>query len=415
MIRLRHLAEINPATPEFEHLPSDAEVPFVPLEAVWPEGVDSTRRKLKGEATTGYTRFREGDIVVPKITPTFQANRTTIAAGLEGGVAAGTTELHVVRPGPNVDGRYVRYLLSSRPFLHGGEAEMIGVAGQKRVPDAWLRDLRVSISSVAEQRAIADFLDAETTRIDALVAKKRRLLDVLDERLRADVLVMMTGEPSGPSWEPGPHWLGPVPRSWVPHKIAWRKQTASGTTPESGNPAYYDSERGVPWVTTTDLRESVITDSSKYVTTAAFRDHSALKVFPAGTTLVAMYGATVGRLGVLGVPAATNQACCAVFGSGGLDQRFLYWWLWVNRKHLVSMAYGAGQPNISQEVIRGLRVPAPDVAEQAVIAERAEKAHTRFDHVRERVARQIDRFVEHRQALITAAVTGELSVAGVAA
>lgn len=173
---------VNPSTPEFDVLPDDALVPFVPLEAVWPAGLDVSRRKLKAEVSSGYTRFMEGDIVVPKITPTFQADRAAIASGLDGGVAAGTTELHVVRVGPNVDRRYLRYLFSSQPFLAWGESEMIGVAGQRRVPDDWLRNLPVPVLDMAQQRLVADFLDAEIGRIDALVAKKRQLVDVLDER-----------------------------------------------------------------------------------------------------------------------------------------------------------------------------------------------------------------------------------------
>lgn len=120
MIKLHHVAQINPSTPEFDRLLPTSEIPFVPLEAVWRTGVLLSRRRPKSEVDFGYTRFREGDILVPKITPTFQADRSVIAEGLDSGVAAGTTELHVVRVGAEVDVRYIRYLFSSRPFLHGG-------------------------------------------------------------------------------------------------------------------------------------------------------------------------------------------------------------------------------------------------------------------------------------------------------
>lgn len=170
MIKLHHVAQVNPSTAEFDRLSPDAEIPFVPLEAVWRDGVLLSRRRPRSEVQTGFTRFREGDILVPKITPTFQADRSVIAEGVEGGIGAGTTELHVVRVGSDVDVRYIRYLFSTRPFLHGGEAEMIGVAGQKRVPDEWLRQQSIFVSSQPRQRAIADFLDAETARIDALIA-----------------------------------------------------------------------------------------------------------------------------------------------------------------------------------------------------------------------------------------------------
>ena len=118
--RLRHVAEVNPSTPEFDALKDEDEVSFVPLERVWPNAFDPSESRQKGSVSTGYTRFRDGDVVVPKITPTFQADRTLIVHGLKGGVGAGTTELHIVRAGPGIETRYVRYLMSTCSFLHGG-------------------------------------------------------------------------------------------------------------------------------------------------------------------------------------------------------------------------------------------------------------------------------------------------------
>lgn len=409
-IRLRHLSTINPPVPGWEQMPDDCLLTFVPLEAVWPGRMNFTRARPKSDVSTGYTRFMEGDVIVPKITPTFEADRSTWIKGSPTTVLTGTTELHVVRPGAKLDPRYLDYLLSSRPFLEGGASEMIGVAGQRRVPDEWLRDFRVPITGLQRQREIADFLDSNTTRIDALISKKRRLIELLSERLRRFTISYVTGEGSKNVWTSGPYWLGPVPRSWMPHKIAWCKQTGSGTTPESGNSEYYDALEGIPWITTSELRETSIRDAAQRVTSEAFRKYSALKVFPPGSVLIAMYGATVGRLGVLEIPAATNQACCAIYGAGPLDQRFLYWWLWANREHLISMAYGAGQPNISQEIVRGLRIPAPEVEEQREIVDRIEREADRVERSINKLTHLIELFIERRQALITAAVSGEMSV-----
>ena len=124
----------------------------------------------------------EGDLIVPKITPTFEADRSTRIEGSPTTVLTGTTELHVVRPSVKLDPRYLDYLFSSRPFLEGGASEMIGVAGQKRIPDEWLRNFRVPVDSVQQQGDIADFLDNETVRIDTLISKKRRLVSLLDDR-----------------------------------------------------------------------------------------------------------------------------------------------------------------------------------------------------------------------------------------
>ncbi len=188
MTRLRYVADVNPPVPQWDAVPDDVQVTFVPLEAVWPRAVDFSRLRPKAEVASGYTRFQEGDIVLPKITPTFQADRSTLIQGMPTRVGAGTTELHVIRAHRGVDPRFIDYLFSSRSFLIGGEAQMIGVAGQKRVPDGWVRDFPVLVTRLDEQRAIADFLDAETARIDALIAKKRRHQVVLLEHEEAVLL-----------------------------------------------------------------------------------------------------------------------------------------------------------------------------------------------------------------------------------
>lgn len=133
-------------------------------------------------------------------------------------------------------------------------------------------------------------------------------------------------------------------------------------------------------------------------------------MFPEGTVLVAMYGATIGRVGTLGVPAATNQACCAIFGGETLDQRYLYWWLRANTGLLLSMALGAGQPNISQELIRSLRVLAPSVAKQRKIAQEIERTTAKVELLKQRANQLLEVLAERRRTLITSAVTGATKV-----
>ena len=72
--RLRHIARINPLSPRFDRLPDDAAVPFLPMEKVWPEGLDLSEQRPKSAVSIGYTRFESGDVIVPKITPTFEAS-----------------------------------------------------------------------------------------------------------------------------------------------------------------------------------------------------------------------------------------------------------------------------------------------------------------------------------------------------
>ncbi|MCQ3810944.1 MAG: restriction endonuclease subunit S [Acidimicrobiia bacterium] len=381
-----------------------------PLSVFLDEGVvprssrDDNHNRL-GEDLSKYLLVEPNDIVFNKL--------RTWQGGLGVSIYRGIVSpaYFVCRPIQAVDSRFLHYLLRSSVYLQ----ELTRIS--KWMPPSqfdisWeqLRCLPIVLPSVDEQLQIVDYLEAETARINTLIYKKRRLIELLSEHLRRFTIFHVAGEGYKDLWSPGPYWLGPVPRSWMPHKIAWYKQTGSGTTPESGNSKYYDDLEGIPWVTTSELRETSIRETGQRVTDEACSKYSALKVFPPGSILIAMYGATVGRLGVLEVPAVTNQACCAIFGAGPLDQRFLFWWLWAHREQIISMAYGAGQPNISQEVIRGLRIPAPEVKEQQEIVDRIEREADRVERSIAKLTEFVELLVERRQALITAVVTGEMSV-----
>src|SRR5690606_25789901 len=133
-VRLRHVAQVNPTTPAFDRLALDDEVTFLPMEAVWPGArLDRSASRKKGAVINGFTRFQNGDVLVPKITPTFEAGRAVLIDGLLNGVGTGTTELHVLRPGPQIDGRFLYYAVNTHAFLKFGKSEMYGVAGQQRV------------------------------------------------------------------------------------------------------------------------------------------------------------------------------------------------------------------------------------------------------------------------------------------
>lgn len=193
LTRLRRICKINPAVPEFEKLGIEELVTFLPLEAVWPDALDVSRAIPKAQASSGYTRFLSGDILLPKITPTFEAGRTAIAEGLLGSIGCGTTELHVLRPAPLVETRFLFYLLRSRDFLREGKANMYGVAGQKRISEGFLSNYQIDLPSIEEQRAIVRFLDEENTKIAALIDKKNRLVEKLQEERTARVDESVSG------------------------------------------------------------------------------------------------------------------------------------------------------------------------------------------------------------------------------
>lgn len=202
----------------------------------------------------------------------------------------------------------------------------------------------------------------------------------------------------------GVEWLGRVPDHWVTKKLLyWISGYGSGTTPSSENE--YSTE-GLPWVTTGELRENAVFTTEKRVTHDALKNNSALKLHPAGSLVIAMYGATVGRLGVLGVEATLNQACFAIHPSESVLTSFLRNWFEGFRTELVGLATGAGQPNISGDKIRNLLIPCPqELSEQAAIITHLDHETVRIDALIEKKTRFIELLSEKRQALITHAVT----------
>lgn len=141
--------------------------------------------------------------------------------------------------------------------------------------------------------------------------------------------------------------------------------SSSGGTPNRGNTAYYGGN--IPWLKSGELNESFITESREFITEKGLENSSA-KLFPKGTLLVAMYGATAGRTGILKIEAATNQAVCALFPKKDIKRDFLYWFLRQHRIDFIIQSKGGAQPNISQKVIKETHVPLPpvEIQEQVV-------------------------------------------------
>jgi type I restriction enzyme S subunit len=148
--------------------------------------------------------------------------------------------------------------------------------------------------------------------------------------------------------------------------------TGSGGTPSRANRQYFGGE--IPWVKSGELRESIILDTEEKITEIALRESSA-KLVPSGSILLAMYGATVGRMALLGVDAATNQAVCSIRPDPAkADTQYLFHALQAKIDHFLSRAAGGAQPNISQGVIRETKILLPPLDQQRRIAAILDKA-----------------------------------------
>src|SRR5436309_2858558 len=163
---------------------------------------------------------------------------------------------------------------------------------------------------------------------------------------------------------------------WPLKAIREFARTASGGTPKRGVPAFYNGD--IPWVKSGELGDKTVFEVAERITKLGLESSSA-KLFPAGTLCIALYGATVGKLGILGIEAATNQAVCGIFLPPDVDTRYMFRFLESRRRELIEQGKGGAQPNISQDIIRNIRVPVPPLDDQQRIVEEIEKQFTRVD------------------------------------
>jgi len=149
--------------------------------------------------------------------------------------------------------------------------------------------------------------------------------------------------------------------------------TGSGGTPSRANVGDY-YEGSIPWVKSGELREDVILDTEEKITELAIKESSA-KLVPKGALLIAMYGATIGRIAELGVEGATNQAVCHIVPDEKVaDKRYLFYGLRFKVPALIAQGAGGAQPNINQQIIRDTQIPLPPLPEQKRIAAILDKA-----------------------------------------
>ncbi|WP_373161716.1 restriction endonuclease subunit S [Bacteroides uniformis] len=169
-----------------------------------------------------------------------------------------------------------------------------------------------------------------------------------------------------------------IPDSWVWTTLSEVGTWQSGGTPSRSNKSYYGGN--IPWLKTGDLNDGLISDIPESITEEAVANSSA-KINPTGSVLIAMYGATIGKLGILTFPATTNQACCACIEFNAIIQLYLFYFLLSQRNEFIAKGGGGAQPNISKEIIVNTFIPLPPLSEQQRIVMEIEKWFALIDQI----------------------------------
>lgn len=411
--RLRFVCKVNPLKSELDMEP-ETPVSFVPMDAVGEYGgLMLDQKKDFDEVGEGYTYFADGDVIVAKITPCFENGKGALAENLVSGVAFGTTELHVLRSGSDVQNRFLFYLTTSDPFRKIGKAAMYGAGGQKRISTDFVKDFRIGLPPMDEQRAICLFLDRETERIDALVDKKRRFLELLEEKRFAVITQAVTKglDPTVPMKDSGIEWLGEIPAQWEVCRIKAVAQLESGHTPSKSVPEYWE-DCDIPWVSLNDSKQlassDFISETSHNINAMGLANSSA-RILPKGA-VVFTRDATIGLAAITEGEMAVSQHLIAWLPGPRLKALYLLRVIDAMRPELERQTFGATIKTIGMDDVKKLVTPVPPFNEQERISSYIEQHINHLKSLKDKTKQAIERLQEYRASLITNAVTGKIDV-----
>lgn len=196
-----------------------------------------------------------------------------------------------------------------------------------------------------------------------------------------------------------------VPENWVWVRLENVASWGSGGTPSRKHEEYYNGD--ILWIKTGELNNDWIYDTEEKITDEGLKKSSA-KLFPPYSVLIAMYGATIGKVAILGVPATTNQACACAVCNQSLLYMYLFYYCISQKNVFIEKGKGGAQPNISQIILKQHPIPLPPLSEQQRIVERIEELFAKLDEAKERLQEVADSFAVRKSAILHKAFTGEL-------
>ena len=197
-----------------------------------------------------------------------------------------------------------------------------------------------------------------------------------------------------------------LPEGWAWCRLGEIGVWRAGSTPNRKNIAFYKNGT-IPWLLTGDLNDGVITDIPNKITEEAYCQTS-LKLNPTNSICIAMYGATIGKLGILSTPATTNQACCVCSDFKGISNKYLFYFLLQHREKFILLGFGGAQPNISKEKIIATLIPLPPLIEQQRIVAKIETIFVQIDLLEQNKADLQTAVKQTKSKILDLAIRGKL-------
>jgi type I restriction enzyme, S subunit len=361
---------------------------FVATEDVTPEGISNS--------------FSCGDVLFGKLRPYLAKSWLADFSGIC------SSEL-LVLTSKKVNPRFLHYFTLTEEFIDQVDSSTYG-SKMPRASWDFIGLLEVPIPC-NESKKIAHFLDHETAKIDALIEKQQRLVELLKEKRQAVISHAVTKglNPNAPMKDSGVEWLGEVPAHWKVASLGYYAQISTGATPDRSNQSYWNGS--IPWIKTGEVKYDEIFEAEEYISEEAVAK-SSVKLSPPGTVLMAMYGqgVTRGRVAILGVAATYNQACAAINARLEVWNKYLIFFFMAAYHAIRDDGNETSQMNLNADIVGKFKISIPPLNEQHQIVDCITPKIEKFDSMISQSETAISLMQERRTALISAAVTGKIDV-----
>jgi len=439
-LTIQDVCDINPPKPKKGDIPDETPVTFVPMPAVDAERGEISSPEIRpfSEVRSGFTAFRDGDVIMAKITPCMENGKAAIAGGLVSGLGFGSTEFFVLRSNDSILPQYLFHYIRQVSFRELAESNMTGSVGQKRVPKEFIVNAAIPLPPLAEQHRIVAAIEALFARLDAANARLERVPGILkqfrqavlaaacDGRLtedwrqtnvvfecEADYLAasraVLNNEELSPAFS---HTVQKdLPSMWKHVTFGSLGDWKSGATPSKSNPNFWISGQ-IPWVSPKDMKTEAITDSIDHITTEAV-EKTNLHILPKDSLIFVVRGMILARdfpVALTEHEVTINQDMRALIPSGCVYPRYLLQALQNQAHHILRAVRSSthGTKRLESPTLKTWPIALPPLPEQNEIVRRVDALFALADKIEAEVAAAHAKTETMRQSILAQAFSGRL-------
>lgn len=352
------------------------------------------------------TEVFPGDILISRLNEPI--GRSCIIPDLNNRIVTSVDNV-IYRPKADVfDKRFVVYQMNCHPYTINANLLARGTT-MHRISRSTLGKIKLIFPPIAEQEAIAAYLDARCADIDKVVATQQKRIALLQELKQSEITQAVTRglNPDARMKDSGVEWIGLVPEHWEIQKIKFSFDIFAGATPKTDKKDYWDGD--IVWVTPADYKteDKYIIEGQRTITKEGY-DSCNTQVVPVGSIIFSKR-APIGTVAINKVELCTNQGCLSCVPKG-VNSVYYYYVMSIATEFFDLLGSGATFKEISADSFANVKLPCPNLAEQLEIVEYLDRRCGEIDKQIGAVTKQIELLREYKQALITEVVTGKRKV-----